>query len=43
MQTAVFPGGNEDQDWIGVRELMKKPIWNFLNNEIVKKVKIMAM
>ena len=33
---------DDDQDWITVRDLLQKPIFSFLNNEIVKKVKLMA-
>ena len=34
---------DEDQDWRQVRELLKKPVFSFLNNEIVKKVKLIAI
>lgn len=32
-----------DEDWKGVQALMKKPLFNFLNNEIIKKVKLLCI
>lgn len=32
-----------DEDWIKVQDTLKKPIFGFINNEIVKKLKLMCM
>ena len=33
----------QDEDWKGFQNLLKKPLFKFLNNEIVKKLKYHAM
>ena len=32
-----------DMDWKEVRETLKKPVFSFLNNEVVKQCKMKAM
>ena len=32
-----------DEDWKGMQDLMKKPLFNFLNNEIIKKMKLLCL
>ena len=33
----------QDQDWKGMQNLLKKPLFKFLNNEIVKKLKLLCI
>lgn len=33
----------QDEDWKGLGNYLKKPLFKFLNNEIVKKVKIKCL
>ena len=32
-----------DEDWKAMQDLLKKPLFNFLNNEIVKKMKLLTI
>lgn len=40
---AVAPGdGSTDQDWHKIQTTLKKPIFGFLNNEVIKKSRILV-
>jgi len=39
-EALVPPGGAGDMDWKAVREITKKPVFGFINNEVVKKLKL---
>lgn len=45
LKEALVPetGGHEHADWKKVQEILKKPVFGFLNNEIVKRTKLLAM
>ena len=34
-------GANTEQDWVAVKQIIKKPIFSFLNNDIVKKIRML--
>lgn len=39
----VAPGdGSTDQDWSKIQSTLKKPIFGFLNNELIKKSRILV-
>ena len=42
IEEALVPAGGTvvDMDWKAVREIMKKPVFGFINNEVVKKLKL---
>ena len=42
IQEALNPegGGTADMDWKAVREITKKPVFGFINNEVVKRFKM---
>ena len=33
----------QDEDWKGLQNLLKKPLFKFLNNEIIKKLKMKCL
>jgi predicted P-loop ATPase len=42
LEHLVPSNGSTDQDWIAVRQTLKKPIFSFLNNDMVKKIRILT-
>ena len=33
---------NTEQDWTAAKQILKKPIFSFLNNDIVKKIRMLS-
>ena len=43
IKDAILPEEGGDQDWDKVRDILKQPIFGFLNNEVVKRCKLYVM